>query len=118
MDRLWAMLMFWKAPKSIEVGKDFSFHDFEDSDLTGILILRPKYENVIYYYTNASIEEVGMGARLKFGYQIVKSGNHNKKDLENSEDFVTLLGDILSQIILTETQIESPRKIYSEESDL
>jgi len=118
MDRLWAMLMFWKAPKSIEVGKDFSFHDFEDSDLTGILILRPKYENVIYYYTNASIEEVGMGARLKFGYQIVKSGNHNKKDLEDSEDFVTLLGDILSQIILTETQIESPRKIYSEESDL
>jgi hypothetical protein len=112
------MLMFWKAPKSIEVGKDFSFHDFEDSDLTGILILRPKYENVIYYYTNASIEEVGMGARLKFGYQIVKSGNHIKKDLENSEDFVTLLGDILSQIILTETQIESPRKIYSEESDL
>ena len=112
------MLMFWRAPKSIEVGKDFSFHDFEDSDLTGILILRPKYEGVIYYYTNASIEEVGMGARLKFGYQVVKPGNHTKKDLENSEEFVTMLGDILSQIILSETQIESPRKIYSEESDL
>jgi hypothetical protein len=49
---------------------------------------------------------------------VVKSGNHNKKDLENSEEFVTMLGDILSQIILSETQIESPRKIYSEESDL
>ncbi len=117
-EAFWQKLLFWRAPKSIEVGKDFSFHDFEDSDLTGILILRPEYENVIYYYTNASIEEVGMGARLKFGYQVVKPGNHNKKDLENSEEFVTMLGDILSQIILSETQIESPRKIYSEESDL
>lgn len=118
MDRLWAMLTFWRAPRSIEVGKDFEFYDFEDSDLTGIRILRPEYAGVIYYYTNASIEEVGMGARLKFGYQVVKSGNHIKKDLENSEEFVTMIGDILSQIILSEKQIESPRKIYSEESDL
>lgn len=118
METLWAALMFWKHNVGPKQGKDFQFNDFDDTDLTGIRIIAGKYIDVIYYYTNAAITEEGMGARLKFGYQIVQPGEHDKKDLENSEEFVTMIGDILTEIITTEQQIESPRTIYSEGSDL
>jgi hypothetical protein len=38
--------------------------------------------------------------------------------LEKDENFVTLMGDILTELILTETEIEPSRTLYSEESDL
>lgn len=117
METLWALLNPWKKPKKFKVDQDFRFYDFEESDLTGIEILTGKYAGILYYYTGAGITEEGLGARLKFGYQIVKPGQHDRKLLEDDADFVTIIGDILTEIILTETQIEPTRTLYSEESD-
>lgn len=117
METLWAKLAFWKT-KPLKEGVDFVFHDFEDSDLTGIVILKGDYAGVVYYYTNANIAEEGMIARLKFGYQIVNSNEYGRDYLEKDEKFVTMIGDILTQIILTEDQIESSRTIYSEKSSI
>jgi hypothetical protein len=112
------MLQFWKKPKKLKLDEDFRFHDFPDTDLTGIRILRGSYAGVLYYYTNAAVEEQGYLATLRFGYMVVDSGNLNKMDLEKDENFVTMLGDILSEIILMEGNFESPRTFYSEKSDL
>ena len=117
MATLWAKLAFWKT-KPLKEGVDFAFHVFADSDLSGIVLLKGDYAGVVYYYTNAKVTEEGMVARLKFGYQIVNSSSYSRDYLENDEKFVTILGDILTQIILTEDQIESSRTIYSEKSSI
>jgi hypothetical protein len=64
------------------------------------------------------LNEEGLSARLKFGYQIVETGEFTRYLLEKDEKFVTMLGDILTELILTETEIEPSRTLYSEESDL
>ena len=112
------MLQFWKKPKKLVLDQDFEFHDFPDTDLTGIRILSGPYAGILYYYTNAAVEEQGYLATLRFGYMIVDSGNHNKNELEKDENFVTMIGDILSEIILMEGNFESPRTFYSEKSNL
>ncbi len=86
--------------------------------MTGIRILKGPYAGVLYYYTNAAVEEQGYLATLKFGYMIVDSANYAKNELEKDEKCVTMLGDILSEIILMEGNFESPRTFYSEKSDL
>ena len=112
------MIQFWKKPKKLILDKDFKFIDFPETDLTGIELLKEPYENVVYYYTNANISEQGYLATLKFGYMIVNPGKHGQLSLEKDENFVTMIGDILSEIILMDGQFESPRKFYSEESNL
>lgn len=112
------MLQFWKKPKKLVLDQDFEFYDFPDTDLTGIRVLSGPYAGVLYYYTNAGVEEQGYLATLRFGYITVDPNNYSVKDLETDEKYVTLLGDILSEIILMEGNFESPRTIYSEKSDL
>lgn len=112
------MLQFWKKPKKLILNEDFKFYDFPETDLTGIELLREPYQGVVYYYTNANVSDQGYLATLKFGYMIVNSGNHTQVSLERDEEFITLIGDILSEIILMDGQFESPRKFYSEESNL
>lgn len=118
MEALWDKIAFWKKPKKFEPGVDYEFHDFEDSDLTGIRIIQGPYAGVLYYYTGASVAEEGLGAVFKFGYQVVDSGNHTRKDLDSDENFVTMMGDILTTIILMDGQFESPRTFYSEKSSI
>lgn len=109
--------MFWKT-KKYRLNKEFQFHNFEDSDLTGVEILKGKYSGILYYYTYASItEELGMG-KLKFGYHVVNCDKNKRELLEKDSEFVIMLGDILSELILTETKIDPTRTIYSEESSL
>jgi len=119
METLWELLKFWKKSKNkLKEGIDFKFYDFADSDLRGIVFLTGEYADVLFYYTNASIAEEGMGARLKFGYQVVKSGKHTREALQIDDKFVTMLGDLLTDIILMDGKFESPRTFYSEESNL
>jgi hypothetical protein len=49
---------------------------------------------------------------------IVNPGKYPSSLLETDEKFVTIMGDILSEIILMDGQFESHRKLYSEESNL
>jgi hypothetical protein len=118
MEALWDKIAFWKKPKTFEPGVDYEFHDFEDSDLTGVRIIQGPYAGVLYYYTGASVAEEGLGAVFKFGYQVVEAGNYTRKDLDSDEKFVTMMGDILTTIILMDGQFESPRTFYSEKSSI
>lgn len=118
MEKLWNLILFWKNRKKFELDINYKFIDFPETDLTGIEILIGPYSGVVYYYTNANVVEEGYMARLKFGYMIVNSGKHDRLSLEKDENFVIMMGDILSEIILMDGQFESPRKFYSEESNL
>jgi len=118
MVTLWGKMMFWKKPKKFKESVDFKLHDFEETDLTGIEILRGDYAGVVYYYTYASVTEELNMAKLKFGYHVVNLMKYDKDVLNQDEKFVTMLGEILTELILTEKQIEPTRTLYSEESDI
>jgi len=83
----------------LEEGKDFAFVDFKNTDITGIQIIAGEYEGVVYHYHQAKIVEEGEMARLKFGFTIVHSGKHDIDLLKDDENFVTIMGDILTQIL-------------------
>ena len=119
METLWDNLLFWrKKPKMLKEGKDYAFIDFAESDLTGIQILDGEYKDVVYHYHQAKIVEEGMAARLKFGFTIVHSGEHDIDLLQNDEGFVTIMGDILTQILLSKAKDEQARTNNSKEFNL
>ena len=121
METLWEKLRFWKKfskTKTLEEGVDFKLHDIEDSDLTAIHVIRGKFKDVIYYYKGAKIVEEGVMAKLQFGYEIYNYGTFTEEFLTRSEEFNTLMGDILTQLILKEDVYGQTRTIDTEEFDL
>lgn len=103
----------------LKEGVDYQFIDFTNSDITGIAIIQGKYEKVVYHYNKARVVEEGALAKLQFGFTIVNSGKHDIDSLTNDEEFVTLMGDILTQILTTQESINESLRINDiEEPDL
>jgi hypothetical protein len=70
---------------------------------------------VIYSYGTVKFsDEFGM-PKLNFNYNIIHSGNHNKEVLQNDQDFVIIMGDILTDIIINN---EPTRNNDPQEPDL
>lgn len=105
--------------KKYKEGIDYQFIDFNDSELTGIGLLIDGYKGVLYHYHKARVVEEGEIARLQFGYTIVNPGEHDIDTLTNDEKFHTIMGDILSEILLTkQTHDEQTRTDNTQEPDL
>lgn len=115
METLWQKLQFWKKPKMLKEGVDFRFVNLEDSEITAVGILKGEFENVLYHYHKVRISEQGEVATLEFGYTILYSGNHDSEDLQNNQDFVNLMGEILSQILENKVDNEPIRTDHPEE---
>jgi hypothetical protein len=103
-----------KVPKE---GEDYKFIDFTDSDLTGIMVLKGEYSGVVYHYGKVRVKEQGEFATLEFGFTLVNSGKHDIDLLQKDEGFVTIMGDVLSEI-LTKGDNGKIGNHDSEESDL
>lgn len=103
-----------KVPKE---GEDYKFIDFTNSELTGIMVLKGEYAGVVYHYGKVRVKEQGEFATLEFGFTLVNSGKHDIDLLQKDEEFVTIMGDILSEI-LTKSDNEPIRTNHIEESDL
>ncbi len=119
MATLWekiVQLCFWKK-KMPKEGKDYKFIDFTDSELTGIMILKGDYAGVVYHYGKVRVKEQGALATLQFGYTIVNSGKHDIDLLQKDEEFSTMMGDILTEILLKHDN-EKIRNHDPEEFDL
>jgi hypothetical protein len=116
METLWEKLQFWKK-KVLRENTDYRFIDFDDSDITGIEIIKGDFAGVVYHYGKARVVEEGEFARLQFGYTLVNPGNHDMDVLQNNEDFVNIMGDILTQILIKQDN-ESSRTLNIEEPDL
>jgi hypothetical protein len=80
-------------------GIDYKFIDFTDSELTGIQILKGEYAGVVYHYGKVRVKEQGEMGVLEFGYTLVNPGKHDIDQLQNEENFVTIMGDILTEIL-------------------
>jgi hypothetical protein len=118
MVALWEKLQFWKKQKMFEENIDYVFVDIQDADVNAIRLLRGKYKDVVYCYGAASVnEECGL-ARLKFDYIIVDPGTYVLDDLTNDEEFHTMIGDMLVEMITVQGQNEQTRNNDSEESYL
>jgi hypothetical protein len=83
---------------------DYRFIDIENSDVTAIELLIDNYKHVVYHYHKARIQEEGGIARLQFGYTILDPSKHDIDDLNSSEEFHTIMGDILSIILMSKAK--------------
>jgi hypothetical protein len=111
--------MFWKKKsKKLSEGVDYRLIDIENSDLTAVQLVRGKFSGVTYYYNGAKIVEEGVMARLQFGYNIINPGKFSIEQLTTNEQFSTLMGDILTQLILKEEVYGQTRAFDTEEFDL
>ena len=101
---------------------DYKFVDIDndmlEEKMTAIGLLIPEYQGVLYHYHRAKVVEEGEGARLQFGYTILESGEHDMDSLTKDEKLHTIMGDILTDILLNKKQInEQIRTDDSEEFD-
>jgi hypothetical protein len=111
--------MFWKTnQKKLKEGVDYQLVDIEDSDLTAVKIISGKFSEVMYHYNGAKIVEEGVMARLQFGYNIINPGKFSTEQLTTNQQFSTLMGDILTQLILKEEVYGQTRAFDTEEFDL
>jgi hypothetical protein len=111
------MFGFEKKKKVPKEGEDYKFVDFTDSDITGIMILKGDYAGVVYHYGKVRVKEQGEFATLEFGFTLVNSGKHDIDLLQNEDNFVTIMGDILSEILMKQAN-EPTRNHNPEEFDL
>jgi len=117
MAALWEKITWWKKPKMLEENKDYRFINFNNSDITGVELLMPEFSGVIYHYQKAGVVEEGDGARLSFGYTIVYPGEHDIDDLNSNEKFHTIMGDLLTQLLMAKIDDET-RNNDSEKFDI
>ena len=101
MARFWETIQIWKKkPMQYKEGREYRFTDLDDSDITAIELLLDNYENVVYHYHQARVVEEGDVARLQFGYTILSSGKHDIDTLNADTHFQTIMGDILSHLLM------------------
>ena len=82
----------------------YEFLPQEEDELTQIKITTGKYAGVIYSYGKVNfIPEIEVG-KLQFNFEIVDSGELDVLALHEDQNFVTIMGDILTDIILNDDQ--------------
>jgi hypothetical protein len=98
---------------------DYRFVDIDDTDLTAIELLIDNYKGVVYHYHKARIQEEGGMARLQFGYTLLNSGDYDIDELNTSQEFHTIMGDILTILLMSKAkEDESFRNNNTKEFDL
>jgi hypothetical protein len=106
-----------------EEGIDYRFFDIENDNepgvkVTAIELAVDNYENVVYHYLKVRVVEEGAMARLQFGYTILDSAKHDIDELNNDEKFHTIMGDILTDILLKQQNYEKTGTDNSQEPDI
>ncbi len=112
----WMMSLFQK--KALKENRDYEVYPGEN--FTGVRILRGKYKGVIYQYDSVSIKETHWEIPvLSFHYTIHESGKFDKQELQDNNEFHTMIGDIVVDLMTNnsvEREInESNRTDYPEE---
>lgn len=119
MEILWEKIQFWKKPlMKYKEGLDYDYVNFKNTEVTGIKLLSGGYEGVVFHYGKARVVEEGELAKLQFGYTIVHPGKHNIDDLNNDEMLHTIMGDLLTQFLMSRITNEETGTNNTEESDL
>ena len=95
METLWEKILWWKKPKKTE----YKFYN-HDKDFTSIEITSGPYSGVIYSYGKVKLDQESVIPQLKFSFMVMNSGNFELEALEKDQDFVKIMDDILTEIII------------------
>lgn len=112
METLWEKVQFWK-PKRKKL--NYKLQNSPSDDGTWIEITSGKYSSVVYSYGKVKFSDEFDIPKLSFDYNIINSGQHDINVLQNDQEFVIIMGDILTEIII---QNESIRENNTENVDL
>jgi hypothetical protein len=75
-----------------------------DEFVHAIKILKGSFKNIVYYYGGVKIVPEDDNHKLAYQYTVWDSAGISKDFLKNSEEFTTLMGDILVAIIADESE--------------
>lgn len=84
---------------SYEEGDFYSFIDYGKYGV-GVEILKGKYKGVVYSYGKVSFEEVDGNGVLHIEFEVVDPGGYVPQDLKGDSDFIIIIGDILTGILM------------------
>ena len=107
-------MSFRKKKLKYQINKDFQFLPSDDNKITGIGILKGKYAGVLYHYGKARVIEEGDFARLTFDYTIIHTPTFSVHELQTDEEFHTMIGDILTEILMEKTDEETRNHNFEE----
>lgn len=93
--------MFWKKEKTYKENIDYKFVEFNE-DISAVELLKPPYKSVIYHYGNVKFVQEGELGVLNFNYSIINTGIYGEDELQNNNDFIQVIGDILTHLITIE----------------
>ena len=112
-------MTFWKRKQvGYKEEVDYQFIPSDDEQITGIgIILKGKYAGVLYHYGKARVVEEGEFARLYFDYTIEHTPNFTVHDLTIDQEFHTMIGDILTDILMKQSN-ETIRNDDTKEFDI
>jgi hypothetical protein len=113
MEVLWQKILFWKKQKPKTPEYQLQESPWEDS--TWVKITSGNYVGVIFSYGRVKFATEMEIGKLEFTYNIIHPGNHDKEHLQNDAEYVNIMGDILTEIII---KYESTRTNDIEEPDL
>lgn len=83
---------------------DYRFQQAPMSDNTWVEITSGKYSGIVFSYGTVRFEhEIGY-PKLSFEYNVLHSGEHDLHGLIRDDEFVTIIGDILTDIIIKDGQ--------------
>lgn len=119
MATLWDLIQFWKNPsmKKLKEFKDYRLFDYQFPDgkeVTGVQLLSNGYENVCYHYNDARIIEENEVGKIHFGFGVIDPGEHDLEQLINDDKFVTIMGEILTEVLLKKIDDEQTGKNNSQ----
>jgi hypothetical protein len=74
-------------------------------DATWVEITSGEFAGVVFSFGMVKFsQEIGL-PKLDFSYTILYSANHIKEELEQNDNFTTVMGDILTDIIIKEEPV-------------
>jgi len=116
---LWEKVRPWKRTMKPQHDIDYVLMDSDDGTKTAVGIKTGKFAGVLYHYGQAKLTEEGDFARMTFSYTLISSPNISMDDLTQDQEFQTYIGDILTEILLSQAAAnEKTRNYDSEEFDI
>ncbi len=100
-------ILFWKKKRNPK----YTVHHFEDA-IVWVEIESGPYSGVSYSYGKVKFSEELGYPKLEFSFTILNPGKHTEEDLQDDAGYVTMMGDILMELIIKN---ESTGKDYPEE---
>ena len=107
MEALWEKI-FQKKKKLPK----YKFQQSPWDDATWVEITEGKYSSVVFTYGTVRFSWELDIPKLQFSYDILHSGEFDLDLLKNDQDFVTMVGDILTEIIIENesTRTDNPKE--------